>query len=81
MALSAQPSEWSVDTGITHNIENIAIFRGIHDEVKDIVVHMDHIDDKVRGRVCTCRGVCWYVPMCLTSNVFSIRSPQRTDIL
>ncbi len=63
MALSAQPSEWSVGPGITHNKDNVAIFRDLHDEVEDIVVHMGHIYSKVRGRGCRCRGllVCSHV--------------------
>ncbi len=62
MAVSAQPTEWSLDTGISHNKENILIVSDRHAEVefdKIVAPLLGKGSDEVRGRESGCRGLFW----------------------
>ncbi len=62
MALSAQPTEWSLGTGITHNKESIFIVSDLLAEVEHEKIAVPLLGkgyDEVSGRESGCRGLFW----------------------
>ncbi len=75
MAHAAQPSEWDLGAGKTHNRENLAIFSSLHAEVDGIVVVPLMLigQTEVRGGKYGCPGLFWVnIRRCCANRIVKV---------